>query len=103
MRLGGSDRANFQSFANDLTDLLGVQRPDPATAVARRERYCFERRVNLIHTGSQTRGFIGPCRAGHFVMEAKHGTEGAKPEPDAKPDLLPCLPPKQRQGNGGRG
>jgi len=100
---GGSERANFQSFANDLTELLGVPRPDPATAQAQRDSYRFERPVTFIHTGSQSRGFIDLYRAGHFVMEAKQGTEGESPSDDAQPDLLPDLPPRQRQGHGVRG
>lgn len=100
---GGSERANFQSFANDLTELLGVPRPDPATAQGQRDSYRFERPVTFLHTGSQSHGFIDLYRAGHFVMEAKQGTEGAAPDPTAQLDLLPDLPAKQRHGHGIRG
>jgi len=31
---GGSERANFQTFANELCDALGVPRPAPATEAA---------------------------------------------------------------------
>jgi hypothetical protein len=74
---GGSERANFQTFANELTDLLGVPRPAPATAQAGGDSYRFERPVTFIHTGSQTRGFIDLYFAGRFVMEAKQGTDGS--------------------------
>ena len=56
---GGSERANFQTFANELTDLLGVPKPEPATANRQGGNYCFERPVTFIHTGSQSRGLIG--------------------------------------------
>jgi len=39
---GGSERANFQTFANELTDILGVTRPAPATEAMRNNSYCFE-------------------------------------------------------------
>lgn len=44
---GGSESANFHSFANDLTDLLGVPRPDPATGDLKRDSYRFEHPVTL--------------------------------------------------------
>ncbi len=99
---GGSESANFHSFANDLTDLLGVPRPDPATGDLKRDSYRFEHPVTFIHTGSKSHGRIDLYRAGHFVMEAKQGSEGAQPDPD-QPELLPDLPPKVRQGHGVRG
>ncbi len=102
-RSGGSERANFQSFATELCDLLGVPRPDPATKNARRDAYCFERPVTFIHTGSQSHGFIDLYRAGHFVMEAKQGTSGKADPDDAQAALLPDLPAPSRKGHGTRG
>ncbi|MEY8842052.1 class I SAM-dependent DNA methyltransferase, partial [Cribrihabitans sp. XS_ASV171] len=100
---GGSERANFQTFANELTDLLDVPRPAPATEAAHANSYCFEHPVTFIHTGSQTRGFIDLYRAGHFVMEAKQGVTGDKPEGDAQAELLADLPKATRKGHGTRG
>jgi len=99
---GGSESANFQSFAHDLTDLLGVPRPDPATGDLARDSYRFEHPVTFIHTGSKSHGRIDLYRAGHFVMEAKQGTEGAQPDP-AQPELLPDFPAKVSKGHGVRG
>ena len=99
---GGSESANFHSFAHDLTDLLGVPRPDPATGDLKRDSYRFEHPVTFIHTGSKSHGRIDLYRAGHFVMEAKQGTEGAQADA-TQPELLPDLPPKIRQGHGVRG
>ncbi|MGY3437906.1 MULTISPECIES: class I SAM-dependent DNA methyltransferase [unclassified Marinovum] len=100
---GGSERANFQSFANELCDVLGVPTPDPATQHARSDAYCFERPVTFIHTGSQSRGFIDLYNAGHFVMEAKQGTDAKPVTDDTQPDLLPDLPKATRAGHGKRG
>lgn len=52
---GGSERANFQQFAVELTQLLGVPAPNPATADAPADDYRFERPVTFIHTGTQSR------------------------------------------------
>ena len=100
---GGSERANFQTFANELTDLLGVTRPAPATEAMRKNSYCFEHPVTFIHTTTQSRGFIDLYRAGHFVMEAKQGTGGTAPEDDPQPALVPDLPSPTRKGHGARG
>ena len=55
---GGSERANFQQFAIELTQILEVPAPKPATADAQNDDYRFERPVTFIHTGTQSRGFI---------------------------------------------
>ena len=101
---GGSERANFQQFAIELTQLLGVPAPKPATADAQNDDYRFERPVTFIHTGVQSRGFVDLYRRGAFIMEAKQGTgQSAQAEPDAQLALLADLPAKQRQGHGVRG
>jgi hypothetical protein len=99
---GGSERANFQQFAIELTQLLGVPAPKPATADAQNDDYRFERPVTFIHTGTQSRGFIDLYRRGTFIMEAKQGTGRTAP-PDAQLALMPDLPAKLRQGHGQRG
>lgn len=101
MASGGSERANFQQFAIELTQLLEVSAPKPATADAQNDDYRFERPVTFIHTGTQSRGFIDLYRRGCFVMEAKQGT-GAAPD-ESQLDLLVGAPVVQRQGHGLRG
>lgn len=101
MASGGSERANFQQFAIELTQLLDVPAPKPATADAQNDDYRFERPVTFIHTGTQSRGFIDLYRRGSFVMEAKQGT-GAVPD-ESQLDLLSGVPVAQRQGHGLRG
>ncbi|PTV95932.1 type II restriction/modification system DNA methylase subunit YeeA [Rhodobacter aestuarii] len=100
---GGSERANFQTFANELCEVLDLPKPDPAKEATRANSYCFEHPVTFIHTGTQSRGFIDLYHAGHFVMEAKQGTDGAAPEDDAQPALIPDLPSATRKGHGTRG
>ena len=102
-RSGGSERSNFQTFANELCEALDLPKPDPAMAATRDNSYCFEHPVTFIHTGTQSPGFIDLYRAGHFVMEAKQGTGAAVPTDDAQPALLPDLPGPTRKGHGTRG
>ena len=100
---GGSERANFQTFANELCDSLGLPKPSPSTETTRSNSYCFEHPVTFIHTGTQSRGFIDLYRAGHFVMEAKQGTGGGTSRDEAQPSLLPNMPEPTRKGHGARG
>lgn len=46
---GGSERANYQLFVNELCELLGVPTPDPARDDTRDNAYVFERRVTFQH------------------------------------------------------
>ncbi|WP_058616004.1 class I SAM-dependent DNA methyltransferase [Tepidimonas taiwanensis] len=68
----GSERANYQLFLTELTEALGLPRPEPASDDTRDNAYVFERRVDIAHAdGSVTRGFIDLYRRGSFVLEAK--------------------------------
>lgn len=102
MASGGSERANFQQFAIELTQLLDVPAPKPATADAQNDDYRFERPVTFIHTGTQSRGFIDLYRRGSFIMEAKQGTGAAIADEDQL-SLLSVTPAVQRKGHGMRG
>ena len=73
---GSAERGNFQSFASELCDLLGVPRPDPQRPNDRDNAYVFERSVNFDHgDGTQSTGWIDLYRRGCFVMEAKQGSD----------------------------
>ena len=73
---GGAERANYQGFLNELCDLLGVPRPDPARPDDTENTYVFERAVTFQHgDGSTSTGFIDLYRCGCFVLEAKQGVE----------------------------
>jgi hypothetical protein len=68
----GSERANYQLFITELSDLLGLPKPEPAQADAGENAYCFERNVVFRHgDGTQSNGFIDCYRRGAFVLEAK--------------------------------
>ena len=69
----GSERSNYISFLNELTDLLEVPRPDPATADNARNAYVFERAIEMTQRG--TTGYIDLHKRGCFVCETKQGVE----------------------------
>src|SRR6185312_8510634 len=72
---GSGERSNFQSFLNELCDLLAVPRPDPATSDDRDNAYVFERAVQFDDgDGRATTQFIDLYKRGCFVMEAKQGS-----------------------------
>lgn len=100
----GSEMANFQSFANELTDLLGVDRPKPATSDGENNDYRFERPVTFTHTGRKSRGRIDLYKCGCFVLEAEQGGDRIKPQDQDQLALLTQDDtPKVRLGHGSRG
>jgi hypothetical protein len=71
-----SERANKDSFLNELCEALGVPRPDPTTGDPSRDVYVFERDVKLFHEGETvTVGHIDLYKEGCFILEAKQGSE----------------------------
>ncbi|WP_190293729.1 class I SAM-dependent DNA methyltransferase [Roseibium aggregatum] len=101
---GGSEMANFQTFANELTDLLGVERPKPATADGDHNDYRFERPVTFTHTGRKSRGRIDLYKRGCFILEAKQGGDRVKKEDMNQLALvLQEAPPKFQHAHGVRG
>ena len=69
---GGAESANFQTFANELCDLLGVPKPDPAQERVESNDYVFERRVDYkFDDGTTARRRIDLYKRDRFVMEAK--------------------------------
>lgn len=96
----GAERANFQGFAYELCDVLGVPRPDVSVDDAQHNTYAFERSVEFKEPdGSKSLGRIDLYKKGAFVLEAKQSRQkGGKKElklktigqadffvPDAKP------------------
>ncbi len=78
---GGAELANFQTFANELCDLLGVPTPDPAQEQVERNDYVFERRVDFKHDdGSTTAGRVDLYKRNCFVMEAKQSANQLEPK-----------------------
>ena len=100
---GGSEMANFQSFANELTEFLGVERPKPAKEDGQNNDYRFERPVTFTHTGSNNRGRIDLYRKGCFILEAKQGGNRAEKPKDGIEGLAKQSASKERLGHGQRG
>ncbi|MEQ8403593.1 MAG: hypothetical protein RKE49_00750 [Oceanicaulis sp.] len=75
---GGGELSNTQSFLNELTDLLGVPRPDPSKEETALNDYVFERQVTRNHQdGTTSTRRIDLYKRGCFVLEAKQGADGA--------------------------
>lgn len=98
---GGAERANYQSFLNELCDVIAVQRPEPTVADDTHNAYVFERQVIFNNgDGSTSRGWIDLYKQGHFVLEAKQGTQ--KEEHRIKP-LAAAKPKRKKKGTAVRG
>ena len=71
-----AERSNAQSFLNDLCQVLNVEPPHAATSDPTRDSYVFEKPVTVPHEGrQQSIGFIDLFKRGHFILEAKQGSE----------------------------
>jgi hypothetical protein len=71
-----AERSNAQSFLSDLCAVLNVDPPHAATSDPERDAYVFEKPVTVPHEGRQEGiGFIDLFKRGHFVLEAKQGSE----------------------------
>lgn len=77
----GAERANFQSFANALCDLLGVPEPEPAKGDASLDSYVFEYGVKFKEAdGSESAGRVDLYKKGSFVLEAKQSRLEGRPK-----------------------
>ncbi|HEX8254874.1 MAG TPA: type IIL restriction-modification enzyme MmeI, partial [Thermoanaerobaculia bacterium] len=83
-----AERANAQPFLLDLCDLLGVERPRPATGNPEADTYVFERDTVLLHEGKpHTIGKMDLYKQGCFILEAKQGSHaGSKKIGSARRD-----------------
>ncbi len=89
---GGSELANFQTFAGDLCRLLRLPEPEPSQSQKEYNDYAFERRVDFRHDdGSTTTGRIDLYKRGCFVMEAKQSARraGKKTADSRQTNMLP--------------
>lgn len=69
---GGTERANYQLFLNELCEVLNLDKPEPARDDVRDNSYVFERRVTEAFTeGGSTKRFIDLYKRSSFVCEAK--------------------------------
>lgn len=95
---------NFQLFATELTEILGVKRPKPVTSDGQNNDYRFERPVTFTHTASNKRGRIDLYRKDCFILEAKQGAnDQAKADENQLALLTEQESPKSHKGHGKRG
>ncbi len=72
---GGNERANYQLFITEFCDALGIERPR-AKGTTEGDLYCFDKDIKVIHpSGEFTPNFIDLYKEGHFVLEAKQGSD----------------------------
>lgn len=75
---GASERANYQLFLIELCDLLGVEKPRPASDKVHEAAYTFERPVIFDDgEGKTSTNFIDLYKQHCFVLEAKQGSNRA--------------------------
>jgi hypothetical protein len=75
---GASERANYQLFLTELCELLGVEKPRPASDKVHEATYTFERPVLFNDgEGKTTTNFIDLYKKDCFVLEAKQGSDKA--------------------------
>ncbi|MDO6391304.1 class I SAM-dependent DNA methyltransferase [Pontibacter sp. BT731] len=75
---GASERANYQLFLSELCELLGVEKPQPATDKVHEATYTFERPVVFDDgEGKTSTNFIDLYKKDCFVLEAKQGADKA--------------------------
>ena len=99
---GGGERANAQSFLNELCDLLEVERPEPSQPDDEKNTYVFERNILFTHgDGTTSTGWIDLYKRGCFILETKQGTDQA--EEPAESFTLTTLPKRTRRGTARRG
>ena len=73
---GGSERGNYQSFLNELCDILEVPRPDPATPNEDENAYVYDKAITFhIGDGSTALSYLDLYKRGCFVLESKQGVE----------------------------
>lgn len=99
---GGSEMATAQSFAIELTEVLGVERPYVSDKDGDFLDYRFERPVTLTHTGRTRNGRIDLYKKGHFILEAKQFTSTDTKDKNTLEMFLGKDTPKQ-SGHGKRG
>ena len=103
---GGSESANFQMFANELCELLALEKPDPSRAKNKYNDYVFERRVDYkFDDGTTARRRIDLYKRDCFVMEAKQSAkriQAKKADPD-QPELIPEDATQVKAGTATRG
>jgi len=75
----GAERANYQIFLSELSELIGAERPHPAQRDEAANGYVFDKIVTFKHAnGSTSTGFIDLYKRGCFVCEAKQSVKAGR-------------------------
>jgi hypothetical protein len=99
---GAAERANYQLFLSELTDLLEVPRPQPAQADDEQNAYVFERAVVFNNgDGTTSTGRIDLYKRGCFVLEAKQGSDRTTTSPSLFTSDSQAIATYGRQGRRG--
>jgi hypothetical protein len=70
---GSGERANKDSYLNELCDVLGVERPHPKTGDPAKDFYVFEKGVPRAKAIGIASSFVDLYKEGSFLLEAKQG------------------------------
>jgi hypothetical protein len=68
---------NYQTFFDDLCVALGVERPIPKGTM-QGDPYCFDKEIKVFHKEGIKTNFVDFHREGHFLIEAKQGSDKPK-------------------------
>lgn len=98
---GGSERANYALFLTEFTEVLGLEKPLPATDSGQNDHYRLERPVTSAAIGETSKKFIDFYRRGSFILETKQGSQPKGT--DEAQQALPGIPQTKRLGHGVRG
>ena len=102
-REGGQERANYALFLSELCDVIGVRRPDPASASTEENDYVFERAVKrYAPDGTPGSGRIDLYKRDCFVLEAKQSRQSGGKKAVTAPALPGLEPPTQDARDAGR-
>ena len=73
----GNERANYQTFFDDLCGALGVEHPIPKGTM-QGDPYYFDKEIKVFHKKGIKTNFVDFHRDGHFIIEAKQGSNTSK-------------------------
>ena len=98
---GGQERANYVSFLNELIEVLGLPKPDPAAATHEQNDYVFERAVKKHKDEGDSHGRIDLYKKNSFVLEAKQSRLKGVKKVSGQNDLFAADVPESSRGRRG--
>jgi hypothetical protein len=98
---GGQERANYVSFLNELIEVLGLPKPDPAAATHEQNDYVFERAVRKHKDEGDSHGRIDLYKKNSFVLEAKQSRLKGVKKVVGQNDLFTADVPEDARGRRG--